>query len=252
MNECIGEWLMKVSIYQLELNNDFMKDVKYTKEAKTFALKASDALQMERTIQMSEWMNEWIYSSVNWLINSWYHSWHILERCRTCPCHSLPSQWWPVLGKENTSQWTNEWLNEWNQSIIRSSSQFVSWEPEGHYQYSTMFHWEPEGCYCCTKSTGIGFSTEHSWTAFTPFWFSVKEFLKSSNTLQQNIVEQHLHPSGSQSRNSWNHQMSEWMQSLYIDWFMTSWKDKNNTLQSFFQTNLDVLDGEKKRNKQKN
>ena len=26
---------------------------------------------------------------------------------------------------------------------------FVSWEPEGHYHYSVMFHWEPEGCYPC-------------------------------------------------------------------------------------------------------
>ena len=44
----------------------------------------------------------------------------------------------------------------------------VTWEPEGHYDYSTMFHWELEGCYCYTKSMAIApfwFSMEHHWTA---------------------------------------------------------------------------------------
>ena len=47
----------------------------------------------------------------------------------------------------------------------------VSWEPEGHYHYSTMFCWEPEGRYRRTKYMGIApfwFSTEHCWTALTP------------------------------------------------------------------------------------
>ena len=35
----------------------------------------------------------------------------------------------------------------------------VSWEAEGRYHYSTMFHWEPEGCYLCTKFIMIA-----------PFW----------------------------------------------------------------------------------
>ena len=44
--------------------------------------------------------------------------------------------------------------------ILQSTSKYwtlivlhiVSWEPEGHYHYSKMFHWKPEGHYCCTKS----------------------------------------------------------------------------------------------------
>ena len=55
---------------------------------------------------------------------------------------------------------------------------FVSWEPEGHYQYSNMFRWEPEGGYCCTKPMAIApfwFSTEHLWSVITPFWLSTDD-----------------------------------------------------------------------------
>ena len=48
----------------------------------------------------------------------------------------------------------------------------VSWEPEGHYHYSTMFCWEPEGGYRCTKSMAIA-----------PFWFSTVHLLNSVNAL---------------------------------------------------------------------
>ena len=56
-----------------------------------------------------------------------------------------------------------------------ASLHVVSWEPEWHYHYSTIFWWEPEGCYGCTKSMVIApfwFSTEHHWTALMPFWIS--------------------------------------------------------------------------------
>ena len=42
----------------------------------------------------------------------------------------------------------------------------VSWEPEGHYHYSMMFHWEPEGRYCCTKCMAIA-----------PFWFTADDMI---------------------------------------------------------------------------
>ena len=54
----------------------------------------------------------------------------------------------------------------------------VSWEPEGHYCISKMFHWEPEGRYCCTWVYGIApfwFSMEHFWYAITPFWLSTDD-----------------------------------------------------------------------------
>ena len=68
----------------------------------------------------------------------------------------------------------------------------VSWEPEGRYHYSKMFHWEPEGRfhyskrfrwepdgrYCCTKSMAIAplwFSTEHLWMLIVPFWLSTDD-----------------------------------------------------------------------------
>ena len=41
-----------------------------------------------------------------------------------------------------------------NVLIVCLQAHFVSWEPEGHYRYSAMFHWEPEGRYYCTKSMG--------------------------------------------------------------------------------------------------
>ena len=49
---------------------------------------------------------------------------------------------------------------------------FVSWEPEGRYQYSKMFCLEPEGRYRCTKSMAIA-----------PFWFSSGISLKSDSAL---------------------------------------------------------------------
>ena len=54
----------------------------------------------------------------------------------------------------------------------------VSWEPEGHYWSSKMFHWEPEGHYCCSKYIAIApfwFSMEHLWSAITPFWLSTDD-----------------------------------------------------------------------------
>ena len=58
----------------------------------------------------------------------------------------------------------------------------ISWEPEGHFQYSMMSRWEPEGRYGCAESTAIApfwFSTQHCRTALTPFWFSANDALKS-------------------------------------------------------------------------
>ena len=46
------------------------------------------------------------------------------------------------------------------------TSNIVSWEPEGCYCRSKMFHWEPEGRYChwlCTAIAPFWFSTEHLW-----------------------------------------------------------------------------------------
>ena len=77
----------------------------------------------------------------------------------------------------------------WKKSIGNSSKQlhkveeFVSWEPEGRYCSSKMFHWEPEGRYRCTKSMAIApfwFSTEHLWSAIAPFWLSADELLSKS------------------------------------------------------------------------
>ena len=60
--------------------------------------------------------------------------------------------------------------------FIRNQSwNVVSWEPEGHYQYSKMFRWEPEGHYCCTMSIVIApfwFSMENLWVVIAPFWLS--------------------------------------------------------------------------------
>ena len=52
---------------------------------------------------------------------------------------------------------------------------FVSWELEGHYQYSTMFCWEPEGSYRCVTSMAkapFWFSMEHRGIVIKPVWFS--------------------------------------------------------------------------------
>ena len=56
----------------------------------------------------------------------------------------------------------------------------VSWEPEGHYQYSKTFCWEPEG-HCCSTIpmviVSFWFSTEHLWILIAPFWLSTDELL---------------------------------------------------------------------------
>ena len=54
----------------------------------------------------------------------------------------------------------------------------VSWEPEGHYHYSKMFHCEPEGRFChwlCTAIAPFWFSTEHLWILIAPFWLSTAD-----------------------------------------------------------------------------
>ena len=61
---------------------------------------------------------------------------------------------------------------------VQSIWYIVSWEPEGHYCRSKMFHWEPEGCYChwlCTAIAPFWFSTEHLWAAIMPFWLSTDD-----------------------------------------------------------------------------
>ena len=58
----------------------------------------------------------------------------------------------------------------------------VSWEPEGRYCSSKMFHWEPEEHYFCTKSIAIApfwVSMEHLWSAIAPFWLSADDVLFS-------------------------------------------------------------------------
>ena len=54
----------------------------------------------------------------------------------------------------------------------------ISWETEGHYQYSQTFRWEPEGRYRCTKSMVIApfwFSTQRLWIVIVPFWLSTDD-----------------------------------------------------------------------------
>ena len=61
-----------------------------------------------------------------------------------------------------------------------STDDIVSWEPEGRYCRSKMFHWEPERGYCnwlCTAIAPFWFSTEHPWAAITPFWLSTDDML---------------------------------------------------------------------------
>ena len=59
--------------------------------------------------------------------------------------------------------------------VISIMKHIVSWEPEGRYCRSKIFHWEPEGRYRHTLCTAIApcwFSTEHLWSAIMPFWLS--------------------------------------------------------------------------------
>ena len=70
----------------------------------------------------------------------------------------------------------------------------VSWEPEGHYQFSKMFCWEPEGHYRCTKSMAIApfwFSMKHLWIVIVPFWLSTDDNWYKNQ--QDYITDQDLH-----------------------------------------------------------
>ena len=81
-----------------------------------------------------------------------------------------------VLICHQTSLWIVSLL-KYDYNII---CYIVSWEPEGLYCSSKMFHWDPEGHYCCTKSMAIApfwFAMEHLWTAIMPFWLSTDDML---------------------------------------------------------------------------
>ena len=59
-------------------------------------------------------------------------------------------------------------------SDVTFEMDIISWEPEGRYHYSKMFHWEP-GRYhhrLCTVIGSFWFSTEHLWLLIVPFWLS--------------------------------------------------------------------------------
>ena len=79
-------------------------------------------------------------------------------------------------------------------------STMFRWEPEGRYHYSTMFRWEPEGRYPCTKSMVIApfwFSTEHLWIVIMAFWFSADDMVisldfKALQTIWHSWVSWHV------------------------------------------------------------
>ena len=55
---------------------------------------------------------------------------------------------------------------------------YRSWEAEGRYHYSKMFHWEPEGHYRhrhCTLIVLFWFIPEHLWILIAPFWLSTDD-----------------------------------------------------------------------------
>ena len=54
-----------------------------------------------------------------------------------------------------TSFWDAGRRNILASTCLDRSTYNVSWEPEGRYCNSEMFHWEPEGRYCCTKCMAI-------------------------------------------------------------------------------------------------
>ena len=63
-----------------------------------------------------------------------------------------------------------------------SADNIVSWEPEGRYCRSKMFHWEPEGRYwhwLCTSIAPFWFSMDHLWVAVMPFWLSTDDIVYS-------------------------------------------------------------------------
>ena len=80
----------------------------------------------------------------------------------------------------------------------------VSWEPEGLYQHSKMFHWEPEGYSrhrLFTAMAPFWFSMEHLWILIAPFWLSTDDIynisvfirLLSSNLLVWSKRKIHRH-----------------------------------------------------------
>ena len=64
--------------------------------------------------------------------------------------------------------------------ILKKWIYVVSWEPEGHYHFSKMFHWEPEGRFhhrLLTVIVPFWFSMEHLWTSIAPFWLSTDDLI---------------------------------------------------------------------------
>ena len=83
---------------------------------------------------------------------------------------------------------------QWCIMCIVISRNIVSWEPEGRYQYSKMFHWEPEGRYHCTKSVVIvPFLFSNIFVVIVPFWLLTDDmcFALQRGTWLENTVEPH-------------------------------------------------------------
>ena len=116
---------------------------------------------------------------------------------RCCRILISRSWYWYLLGFENLMSFTSYYCFTWVECIpcvnlfsitispLDNSNKWQSriigsWEPEGHYHYSTMFRWEPKGDYPCTKSIAIvpfWFRMKHRWTVLTPVWFSVDSLM---------------------------------------------------------------------------
>ena len=81
------------------------------------------------------------------------------------------------------------YIISWEPEGCYCCSMMFHWEPEGCYHYSKMFHWEPEGCYHYSKMfhwepegvlslfkdvpliTRRAFSPWYTCTAIAPLWF---------------------------------------------------------------------------------
>ena len=74
----------------------------------------------------------------------------------------------------------NGWKKKKLHVVPRVRGHVVSWEPEGRYQYSKLFHWEPKGRYRCTMPTAkvpFWFSMEYLWIVVMPFWLATDDVL---------------------------------------------------------------------------
>ena len=69
-------------------------------------------------------------------------------------CHQISLRH-VIVSWEPEGRYQYSKMFHWEPEVRYQYSKMFNWEPEGRYQYSKMFHWEPKRHYHCTMCVAI-------------------------------------------------------------------------------------------------